>query len=282
MQLRAPHVDFFIPDGAALESALARTTHMAVAAHQDDIEMMAAGPVLECFTDPALWFTGLVVTDGRGSPRAGRYQDMTDEQMGAIRLREQRKAAVVGGYNAQIGLGYPSAAVKDSARTEVAADIAELLRAARPRLLFTHNLADKHDTHVGVALRVIAALRALPAGERPQKLFGCEVWRSLDWLVDEDKVNFDLSEHENLQAALLEVFDSQVAGGKRYDLASMCRRRANATFSESHSVDAASGLSFAMDMSPLLYDDTLNPLDFTQTFLERFRQDVRARMLRLL
>jgi len=60
------------------------------------------------------------------------------------------------------------------------------------------------------------------------------VWRDLDWLVDSDKAPFDVSEHENLQAALLGVFDSQIAGGKRYDLASMGRRRANATYFESH------------------------------------------------
>jgi len=39
---------------------------------------------------------------------------------------------------------------------------------------------------------------------------------------------------ENLQFALLGVFESQIAGGKRYDLALMGRRRANATYFESH------------------------------------------------
>ncbi len=40
-------------------------------------------------------------------------------------------------------------------------------------------------------------------------------------LPDEDKVAFDLSAQENLQMALLGVFDSQISGGKRYDLATM-------------------------------------------------------------
>ena len=116
--------------------------------------------------------------------------------------------------------------------------------------MFTHNLADKHDTHVAVALQVIAAIRSLPASERPQKLYGCEVWRDLDWMVDSDKVAFDLSEHENLQAALLGVFDSQISGGKRYDLATMGRRRANATYYASHGVDVSRAMAYAMDLTP--------------------------------
>jgi hypothetical protein len=89
-----------------------------------------------------------------------------------------------------------------------------ILRAAKPRFVYTHNLADKHDTHVAVALRVIEALRRLEGAERPERVVGCEVWRGLDWLMDSDKVLMDLSAHENMQFALLGVFDSQIAGWK--------------------------------------------------------------------
>ena len=85
---------------------------------------------------------------------------------------------------------------------------------------------------LAVALRVIEAIRRLDQAERPARLVGCEVWRALDWIVDSDKVQMNVSAHENLQFALLGVFDSQIAGGKRYDLASMGRRRANATYFE--------------------------------------------------
>ncbi len=78
----------------------------------------------------------------------------------------------------------------------------------------------------------------------PQRLVGCEVWRALDWMVDSDKVMMNLSAHENLQFALLGVFDSQIAGGKRYDLASMGRRRANATYFESRMAWMNYGLSY--------------------------------------
>ncbi len=81
-------------------------------------------------------------------------------------------------------------------------------------------------------------MRELPRGQRPKKVWGCEVWRNLDWLADDDKVLMDVSGHEHLAAALNGMFDSQIPGGKRYDLATLGRRRANATFLESHATDA--------------------------------------------
>ena len=179
--------------------------------------------------------------------------------MRLVRFKEQRKAAIVGEFAAQVMLDIPSKIIKDAARKEPVEDILKILRATKPKFVYTHNLADKHDTHVGVALRVIEALRRLDQAERPEKVVGCEVWRALDWMVDSDKVMMDLSNHENLQFALLGVFDSQIAGGKRYDLASMGRRRANATYFESHGVDATTGLSYAMDMTPLMNDATIRP-----------------------
>lgn len=279
MNLHNEGARIYVPDGLPVAVALARTTHMAIGAHQDDLEIMAIDGILRCFQRPDRWFAGLVVTSGSGSPRAGLYADTTDEAMQAIRAEEQIKAAVVGGYGAQVLLDYPSAAVKTGGTPAVGADIASLVEAARPAVIYTHNLADKHPTHVGVALRVIDALRGLPAEARPEKLYGAEVWRGLDWMLDEDKTVFDCSAQENLQEALLGVFDSQISGGKRYDLATMGRRRANATYFASHGVDAATGLTFAMDLSPLVADPSLDVARYVAGYIERFGEAV-ARLIR--
>jgi LmbE family N-acetylglucosaminyl deacetylase len=273
--------EIYIPNGLPVDEALARTTHLCLAAHQDDIEIMAAAPIIECFQQPDKWFTGVVVTDGRGSPRDGLYKDYTDEEMRRVRFKEQRKAAFIGEYAAQIMLDYPSMIIKDAAQPEPVSDLVKLIQATRPKVIYTHNLADKHDTHVGVALRVIAAIRQFPAEERPEKLYGCEVWRDLDWLMDADKIGFDTSEHESLQAALVGVFDSQIAGGKRYDLATMGRRKANATYFQSHGVDTSLGVAYGMDLTPLVSDSSLDPAAFTLDFIQRFADDVAARFHRL-
>ena len=281
MKFNLETAEVFVPDGLPVEDALRRTTHLCIAAHQDDIEIMAAQPILECFQQEERWFTGVVVTDGRGSPRSGLYARYDDEQMREVRFKEQRKAAAVGEYAAQVMLDYPSRVIKDGSQRNAIEDISGLLRACRPQVVYTHNLADKHDTHVAVALRVVEAARSLAPAERPQRLYGCEVWRGLDWLMDADKVMMDLSNQECLQAALLGVFDSQISGGKRYDLASLARRRANATYSESHQVDAFTGLSFAMDLTPLMDADRTSPDEWVQTFIQRFAQDVTGRIQRL-
>src|SRR5207302_9164465 len=93
---------------------------------------------------------------------------------------------------------------------------------------------------------------------------GGEVWRDVGWLSDEDKVPLDVQERESLGMALLGVFDSQITGGKRYDLATLGRRRAHATYHASHDVDATTALSFAMDLTPLVVDRSLSPRSYAQ------------------
>jgi LmbE family N-acetylglucosaminyl deacetylase len=281
MKFHLETAEIYIPDEKPVEEALARTTHLCIAAHQDDIEIMAVEPILECFQHPAKWFTGVVVTDGRGSPRNGLYENYNDEEMRLVRFKEQRKAAIVGEFAAQVMLDHPSKSIKDASQAAPVDDLVRLLRATKPEVVYTHNLADKHDTHVGVASRVVTALRKLDPAERPARLIGCEVWRALDWMVDSDKVAMDVSSHENLQFALLGVFDSQIVGGKRYDLASMGRRRANATYFESHGVDNATSLSYGMDMTPLMTNPELTISDYIQSYTERFAQDVMARLKRM-
>jgi LmbE family N-acetylglucosaminyl deacetylase len=281
MKFHLDTTELYIPDNLPVEQALARTTHLCFSAHQDDIEIMAAQPILECFQQADKWFTGVVVTDGRGSPRNGLYEKYSDDEMRLVRFKEQRKAAIVGEFAAQVMLDFPSKVIKDASRNEPVEDILAILRATKPQFVYTHNLADKHDTHVAVALRVIKALRRLKQAERPEKVFGCEVWRALDWMVDSDKVTMDVSNHENLQFALLGVFDSQIAGGKRYDLASMGRRRANATYFESHGVDSTTGLSYAMDMTPLMNDASIKPAEFVQGFVQRLSLDIQERVKRM-
>lgn len=274
MKFKKADAELFIPDGKPIDDALKRTTCMAISAHQDDIEIMAYHGIAQCFGRDEDWFCGVVVTNGAGSPRNERYQKYTDEEMQKVRKLEQKKAAYVGEYGAMALLGYTSSEAKDSKNSEVIEEIKELIKEARPNVVYTHNLADRHDTHVAVAIRVINAIRLLPVELRPQKVYGCEVWRGLDWVNGEDKVLFDVSAHTNIAAAVLGVHDSQICGGKRYDLATEGRRLANATYSESHRTDSSNALSYAMDLTPLIKDDSLDISQYIQSYIERFRNDV--------
>jgi LmbE family N-acetylglucosaminyl deacetylase len=256
LKLSRPAAEVFIPDGTSRETACARVTHLVVAAHADDVELMAWHAVLH-----AQGLAAVVVTDGGD---------------GKTRLLEQKRAASRGNYALVIWLDHASADVKQRAYPPLASDLSAVLSAIRPRLVYTHNPADRHDTHIAVALHTVQALRANPSSV--ERVLGCEVWRALDWLQAEDKVTLDVSRAEERLMPLIREFDSQIAGGKRYDLAAAGRKRANATFLHAQDIDRATAVEYAMDLTPLVRDPTLDITRWTLQFVERFARDVEARL----
>src|SRR5918999_1828459 len=228
LKLSRPAAEMFIPDGTPWEAACARVTHLVVAAHADDVELMAWHAVLN-----ARGLGAVIVTDGRGSARAGAYADVSDDEMRNTRLAEQKRAASRGNYALMIWLDHVSADVK---------------RAACPALAANSSAVER--------------------------VLGCEGWGGLDWLQAQDKVVLDVSTVEDRLMPLIGAFDSQIAGGKRYDLAAAGRKRANATFLESHAADRASAVEYAMDLTPLLRDPTLDVSRWTLPLVERFARDV--------
>jgi LmbE family N-acetylglucosaminyl deacetylase len=278
MKFHNSTAEIFVPDGLPVARALKRITHLGIGAHQDDLEFMAFHGIIECFASDKKWFGGVTCTNGSGSSRTGAYEKFSDEQMMAVRRREQNRAAKLGNYGVMVQLDFPSSAVKSATDAALKDDLKTILAAARPGIIYTHNLADKHDTHIGVVVAVIQALRELPREQRPKRIIGCEVWRDLDWLADADKVVMDVSGHDKLAAKLNGVFDSQIAGGKRYDLATLGRRSANATFFDSHATDAATQVIFGMDLTPLVADEKLDVANYVASFIEKFRADVRSKL----
>jgi LmbE family N-acetylglucosaminyl deacetylase len=278
MKLHQSTAEVFVPDGKPAAAALERITHLGIGAHQDDLEFMAFHGILECFASEKKSFGGVTCTNGSGSARTGPYAGFTDAQMMEVRRGEQRTAATIGRYGVMVQLDYPSSAVKSATDPRVKEDLKEILAATRPEVVYTHNLADKHDTHIGVVIAALQAIRELPRAQRPQRVWGCEVWRNLDWLPDADKMLMDVSGRDNLAAALNGVFDSQIAGGKRYDTATLGRRAANATFFESHATDKTTQLNFGMDLTPLVLDETADIAEYACRLIEKFQADVRGKL----
>jgi LmbE family N-acetylglucosaminyl deacetylase len=226
-----------------------------VAAHADDVEIMAWHALLH-----AEQLAAVIVTDGRDSK---------------TRLLEQKRAASLGHYAAVIWLDHAGPDVRQPTCPALASDLNAILSELRARWIYTHNLADRHDTHVAVALHTVRALRANPSSV--ERVLGCEVWRALDWLQPQDKVALDVSSLEARAMPLIGAFDSQIAA-KRYDLAAAGRKRANATFLDPHAADPSSAVEYAMDLTPLVRDPTLDVARWTLQFVERFARDVEARL----
>ena len=255
LKLSRPAAEVFVPDGTSWEAACKRVTHLVVAAHADDVEIMAWHALLH-----AEQLAAVIVTDGRDS---------------TARLREQKRAASLGRYRAVIWLDHQSPDVKQPACPALAADLKAILSALRVRWVYTHNLADRHDTHVAVALHTVRALRANPSSV--ERVLGCEVWRALDWLQPADKVTLDVGSLEGRVEPLLAAFESQLAA-KRYDVAAAARKRANATFLDPHAADSSTALEYAMDLTPLVRNPSLDVARWTLEFVERFAKDVEARL----
>ena len=282
MKFQNPSADVFIPDGKPAADALARVTHLGIGAHQDDLEFMAFHGILTCFGQEDKWFGGVTCTSGAGSSRTGRYAALNNTEMATIRRQEQNKAAVLGRFGAMIQLDYDSDAVKRPSSLDLKNDLKAILSATQPEVVYTHNPADKHDTHIGIVVAALQAMRELPREQRPKQVIGCEVWRDLDWLLDSEKVVMDVSGHDDLAAELNGVFTSQIDGGKRYDLATLGRRAANATFFNSHATDHSTQVIFGIDLTPIVADESKDILDFVCGHIERFHADVRQKIAKRL
>ena len=269
------NIDLFIPDQISPPEAKARTSHLGIGAHQDDLEFMAFHGIATCYGQVGAWFSGITCTDGSGSARSGAFADKTDAEMQTIRANEQRRAAKIGQYSYVEQLGFTSAAIKDPAtRGKLVDQLEQNLICTQPEVLYTHNPADKHASHVAIFHAVIEALLRIPPYSRPKRVYGCEVWRDLDWLEPEDKIALDVSAYPELAEKLHACFASQIAGGKDYGKAVIGRRRANATFYDSHSVDTLDQLWFAMDLTPLIEEDAPTVKAFVEAKIERFRSSV--------
>lgn len=264
----------FIPTDISFSQAASQVTHLGIGAHQDDLEIMALHGILECYQQTNKNFGGIICTDGSGSPRTDPYVHCSDEAMQQLRQEEQRQAAKLGEYLFVTQFGFSSAAVLSAAYTELIDQLYALLTQCSPEVIYTHHPLDKHPTHRAVFSAVVEALRRLPAKHHPKRFLGGEVWRSLDWVTNEDKIALDVSAHPELSQKLITLFDSQISGGKRYDLAAQGRRYANATFATPHLVDQVTQVIYAIDLMPLLKNPQLSVKEFALGFVERFGKEI--------
>jgi LmbE family N-acetylglucosaminyl deacetylase len=221
----------------------------------------------------------VVATDGAGSPTPEGGPRASPQAIAARRRTEQKRAAELGRYGALVLFDHTSAEVKDVSETAIVGELAAVLRATSPEVVYTHNLADTHDTHVAVALAVITACRSLDGAERPPRVIGCEVWRDLDWLESGAKVAMPVDGHGELEVALIRAFESQLEAGKRLDTGAIGRRRANATFREIRRADDHDGVVWGMDLGPAARGE-IEPAELVKRHVRAFESDLEHRLRR--
>lgn len=262
--------EWYVPDGRERAEALRRITHLGIGAHPDDLEFLAYPAILTCYDAEDFWFAGVVCTEGAGSPGGDRTGG---GDLAAVRAAEQRKAAEIGRYSLVVQLGHASVGLQEETGLDgLARELRGWLEATRPAVLCGHHPFDTHPTHRRVFAATLRALRELPEEARPRAWYGGEVWGGLEWIPAPFRVSFAVDDKPLLLSRLIEVYRSQIEGGKRYDFAVPGRMAANATFAEPHEADRTRWLSHAVDLGELLGGEEVEVTSWVDRVLAAHRE----------
>jgi LmbE family N-acetylglucosaminyl deacetylase len=255
-----------------LPSALESCTHLGVGAHPDDLEVMAHHGILQCFGSAKHNFFGVTCTTGGGSTRSSQFENLSEEEFIEKRKQEQILSATKGEFCGCALLGFCSQEIKNQYNQSLLKDLIQVIEGSQPEVVYTHNLFDKHKTHVSVTLHLIEALKMV--GHRPKSFFGVEVWRSLDWLADEKKQVLAVEDPQMVRD-LIDCHQTQTSE-KKYHEATLGRMRANATFFDALKSDQDGYQLFALDYLPLLQGQTLK--SFYQEHIQEFQDSLETNL----
>jgi len=250
------------------------STHLGIGAHADDLEIMAYHGIAECYESDECIFSGITVTDGVGSPQS-EVEKLDREQLRIVRQSEQIAAAELGKYGFIAQLNYTSSEVKSVEHEDVVQDIFNLLQKSKPQVVYLHQPGDKHPTHLAVLRASIEALQMMKVEGRPEQVYGCEVWRDLDWLSDEKKIYLPTDAYPELAEEIISVFQSQIRAGVAYDKGAIGRRIANGTFADPHIVREGDSFTLAMDLMPVVKGE-VTLCEMVLQEIEVFKESVKS------
>ena len=229
------------------------TNLLAIGAHHDDIEVMAMDGILKAYGSKKYSFYACVLSDGAHFSKMGKYSDISDKEMIETRNQEQIRASQIGEYANLVFLKHTREDIENNEKDVVIKNIQKVILEVQPDVVYTHNIFDKGDIHTLTAIRVIEAILGLEEDKRPRLLYGCEIFRSLDWLPDKYKVVFDLSENKELQSRLIGVYDTRMEQSRNYNKAVVGRKLAHATFGNSNSsIDEEKLIWYGINLTPVI------------------------------
>ncbi len=237
-----------------MEIKSANTTNLlAISAHQDDIEIMAMDGILRAYGSKKYAFYAAVVGDGANCLKAGKYSEVSDKEMIEARNQEQLRASQIGEYSKLYFLKHAHSEIEQEENESIIKELQKLILEVKPEIVYTHNIFDKNPHHVKITQLVIDAINGLNIDDRPRLLYGCEIFRSLDWLPDKYKITFDLSDNKELQQRLVNVYDTRVEQSRNYTKAVMGRKLANAAFVSSNcATDEDKMYWYGINLTPVI------------------------------
>ena len=263
-----------------------KVKNLVIAAHKDDGEMIGLKGIYDSLNSDGSCAM-IILTDGGGCPKTGKYADLTYDEMVKLRTTEQKNASEIGRYNSLYLLEHKSSDIKRKSSSIVNELIYILRQFSGIDTLYIHNPFDNHPTHKAVAQIVIKALRDLKktydiknvvqeGGVNylpPKQIIAVEVWGGLDWLPGKYKYIIDTSDAEDLADQLMSQFVSQNYV-KKYDVASKSRRYANATFYESHNENIYDSFSYGLDLTNFVLNTNKEIKDLFNEIVKAFTKTI--------
>ena len=263
-----------------------KVKNLVIAAHKDDGEMIGLKGIYDSLNSDGSCAM-IILTDGGGCPKTGKYADLTYDEMVKLRTTEQKNASEIGRYNSLYLLEHKSSDIKRKSSSIVNELIYILRQFSGIDTLYIHNPFDNHPTHKAVAQIVIKALRDLKktydiknvvqeGGVNylpPKQIIAVEVWGGLDWLPGKYKYIIDTSNAEDLADQLMSQFISQNYV-KKYDVASKSRRYANATFYESHNENIYDSFSYGLDLTNFVLNTNKEIKDLFNEIVKAFTKTI--------
>jgi LmbE family N-acetylglucosaminyl deacetylase len=242
---------FYSPQGLDPNEARARTRILAIGAHPDDLEFMCLEPIARSLSHGS--FGGLIVSSGSGSIRSPQHAQLSSADYSELRWSEQKEAARIGNYSFVDSLNLDSGPLRSpEGFEELVGKLKNYLLGFELDEIYLHQPFDRHPTHVRSCFAALEALRRLPQPKRPAHVFGCEVWRNIDWIPASKKTLRPLGQKElELQVRLAQVFESQAdpMSAKNYVQALVGRKTANAVFQEGLTRDAGIAQEVYFDLN---------------------------------
>ncbi|MEM9202801.1 MAG: PIG-L deacetylase family protein [Actinomycetota bacterium] len=188
-----------------------------IVAHPDDIDFGTAGTVAT-LTDHGVEVVYGLVTSGQ----AGEPDDITVEELAALRQAEQTAAAKIVGVSELHWLGFPDGAVV--ADLELRKAVSRLIRIVQPDLVITQNpernwdrIYAAHPDHLATGEAVVSAVypdarnaksfpELLDEGHQPHAV--PRIWL-MAGAADRNNLHVDISKHVERKIEALMAHDSQ-------------------------------------------------------------------------
>lgn len=244
--------------------------YLCIAAHQDDIEMIALHGISQCFRNGYR----MANKNFHGATLVKPEKDYER------RINEQEVAAVVGRYETIKNFEFDDLLEVRSRHDVVIVAVSRLVLKTRPRFIYTHSPFDIHGAHVGAMFCVVEAIkRAMRNSDwRPEKVYGVELWGSLDWLPEKFKETLILENCKRLSEDLLSSFESQNTD-RDYTGGFFARTKSNGVFSFLKNGERSTPRTFAIDLMPLCKGMRIE--DFIHVVVEESKNNIIGRITRV-